>query len=103
MGSDIGEVPSEGAPVEACDAPVAGGGGGTAPPARAEALDRRPVAGWRAGGEVMVAPDPCHGRREGAGRNDVPGQPAGPHREQHALQQGEERPDPEAEERHLSR
>jgi hypothetical protein len=90
----------------ACDAPVAGGRGRAGPLARAEALDRGPTAGRRAGGEVLVAPDlrrrSGHGLRDEAGQDDVPGRPAGPDREQHALQQGEERPDPEAEGRHLS-
>jgi hypothetical protein len=103
----------------ACDAPVAGGRGRAGPLARAEALDRGPTAGRRAGGEVLVAPDlrrrSGHGLRDEAGQDDVPGRPAGPDREQHgpgrpagpdreqhALQQDEERPDPEAEGRHLS-
>ena len=97
MASDIGEVPSGGARAGACDAPVAGGGGG--PPARAEALDRGRPARRRDEKTLMGT---GKSDRPGAGNVEVPGQAATPHRAQQALHEGEQRPDPGAQERHQS-
>jgi len=65
----------------ACDAPVAGGGGG--PPARAEALDRGRPAGGRDEARRVLTPDQAE-------------------RAQEALQEGEQRPDPGGQEWHQS-